>query len=170
MPHQDAHLGAQNFTAGMINQGIPQQKHLMQTAHSAKGPVWSPPSGLLSKPQQAHQPNQGSIPNKDSLKISERFDLKQKLGQGTFSFIYQAFDHNSRKDVALKVEKKDKNKSILIFEFNVLINLKGLKHVCNVYDFVKNSEQNLIVMDLLGCNLAKVRKLLESNYSLRVAI
>jgi hypothetical protein len=29
----------------------------------------------------------------------------------------------------------------------------GLSHVCNVYDFVKNSEQNLIVMDLQGKNL-----------------
>ena len=72
--------------------------------------------------------------------------------------------------MALKVEKKDKNKSILIFEYNVLSNLKGLKHVCNVYDFVKNSEQNLIVMDLLGNNLAKVRKYLEAHYSLKIAI
>lgn len=68
------------------------------------------------------------------------------------------------------MEKKDKNKSILIFEYNVLTNLKGLKHVCNVYDFVKNSEQNLIVMDLLGNNLAKVRKYLETHYSLKIAI
>ena len=51
-----------------------------------------------------------------------------------------------------------------------MINLKGLKHVCNVYDFVKNSEQNLIVMDLLGNNLAKVRKYLEARYSLKIAI
>jgi len=72
--------------------------------------------------------------------------------------------------VALKVEKKDKNKSILIFEYNVLLSLKGLKHVCNVYDFVKNSEQNLIVMDLLGMNLAKVRKILENNYSFKIAV
>jgi len=28
-------------------------------------------------------------------------------------------------DVAIKVEKKDKNKNILIFEFQVLNNLKG---------------------------------------------
>jgi hypothetical protein len=27
--------------------------------------------------------------------------------------------------VALKVEKKDKNKTILLFEYNVLLNLKG---------------------------------------------
>lgn len=64
-------------------------------------------------------------------------------------------------DVALKVEKKDKNKTILIFEFNVLHNLKGLRHVANAYDFVRNSEQNLIVMDLLGINLGKARRCLE---------
>ena len=73
-------------------------------------------------------------------------------------------------DVALKVEKKDKNKSILLFEYNVLLALKGLKHVCNVHDFVKNSEQNLIVMDLLGSNLAKIRKILEINYEFSIAI
>lgn len=31
----------------------------------------------------------------------------------------------------------------------------------NVYDFVHNSEQNLIVMDLMGINLAKARRCLE---------
>lgn len=41
---------------------------------------------------------------------------------------------------ALKVEKRDKNKDILMFEYNVLLNLKGLQHVPRVYDFVKNSE------------------------------
>lgn len=72
--------------------------------------------------------------------------------------------------MALKIEKKDKNKSILIFEYNVLNMLKGLNHVCNAYDFVKNSEQNLIVMDLLGNNLAKVRKCLEDNYNFKIAV
>ena len=43
-------------------------------------------------------------------------------------------------DVALKVEKKDKNKNILIFEYQVLTALKGLPHVPRVYDFVYNSE------------------------------
>jgi serine/threonine protein kinase len=77
---------------------------------------------------------------KETLKISDRFNLVKKLGQGTFSFIYEAFDKKLQKNVALKIEKKDKNKSILIFEYNVLNVLKGLAHVCNVYDFVKNSE------------------------------
>ena len=72
--------------------------------------------------------------------------------------------------MAIKVEKKDKNKNILQFEFQVLQQLKGLKHVPNVYDFVHNSEQNLIVMDLMGINLNKARRMLEQKYSLKVAI
>lgn len=68
-------------------------------------------------------------------------------------YIYEAYDKVLKKNVALKIEKKDKNKSILIFEFNVLKILNGklkirliprlcigLSHVCNAYDFVKNSE------------------------------
>jgi len=65
--------------------------------------------------------------NKDSLKISDRFIIRHKLGQGTFSkitlivtklgLIYEAFDKVLQQDVAIKVEKKDKNKNILIFEF-----------------------------------------------------
>lgn len=72
--------------------------------------------------------------------------------------------------MALKIEKKDKNKNILLFEYQVLKQLEGLKHICNVYDFVYNTEQNLVVMDLLGSNLAKVRKCLEDQYSLKIAI
>lgn len=136
-------------------------------AHGPKAHVTPPVVGQMGPtPSLVSQ----TYPIKETLRISERFNIKHKLGQGTFSFIYQAFDNFLQKDVALKVEKKDKNKSILIFEYNVLQSLKGLKHVCNAHEFVKNSEQNLIVMDLLGANLAKVRKVLETNYSLKIAV
>lgn len=46
--------------------------------------------------------------------------LKSFLG-----FIYEAYDKKLERNVALKIEKKDKNKSILIFEYNVLNSLKG---------------------------------------------
>ncbi|CDW83244.1 serine threonine protein kinase [Stylonychia lemnae] len=77
--------------------------------------------------------------------ISDRFNIGKKLGQGTFSYIYEAFDKTLKQNVALKIEKKDKNKNILIFEFSVLNMLKGN-------------------------NLAKVRKCLDENYSLKIAI
>jgi serine/threonine protein kinase len=43
-----------------------------------------------------------------------------KLGQGTYSYIYQALDKKLGKEVALKVERKGKNQSILMFEYSVL--------------------------------------------------
>jgi predicted Ser/Thr protein kinase len=64
----------------------------------------------------------------------------RKLGAGTFSQIFEAHDRLLNKRVALKIEKKDKSKDILLFEYNVLQALKGLKHVCQVYDYVKNPE------------------------------
>jgi hypothetical protein len=39
--------------------------------------------------------------------------------------IYEALDKESRQTVALKVEKKDKNKNILKFEYSVIKSLKG---------------------------------------------
>lgn len=42
--------------------------------------------------------------------------------------------------------------------------------MANAYEYVQNAEQNLIVMDLLGINLAKARRCLEQRYDLKVAI
>ena len=44
--------------------------------------------------------------------------------------IYEAADKVLNKNVALKIEKKDKNQNILIFEYNVLQSLQG-KYRCN---------------------------------------
>jgi len=82
----------------------------------------------------------------NQLNISDRFVLHRKLGQGTFSkpplasnplgCIYEALDKDTRQTVALKVEKKDKNKNILKFEYSVIKCLKGkqlsLIGVCRV--------------------------------------
>ena len=40
-------------------------------------------------------------------------------------YIYEANDKVLKKNVALKIEKKDKNKSILMFEYSVLQALNG---------------------------------------------
>ena len=79
--------------------------------------------------------------------------------------------------VALKVEKADKSKKILIFEYQVLQQLQGtrgfhrlgLPHICQIYDFIKSDkpgECNFIVMQMLGMkegeglgnNLSTVKK------------
>ena len=63
-----------------------------------------------------------------------RFHMKNQLGEGSFSIFYfnfnigkifEAYDNKLKKIVALKVEKEDKNKKILKFEYEILKNLQG---------------------------------------------
>ena len=43
----------------------------------------------------------------------------------SLGYIYEAFDSQMGRNVALKMEKKDKSKNILKFEYQVLQHLKG---------------------------------------------
>lgn len=73
--------------------------------------------------------------------------------------------------VALKVEKPDKNRKVLTFEYQVLKNLQGLPTVCKVYEFVMNPEgSNFIVMQLLGKNLASIKKSQGKRFPLELAV
>jgi hypothetical protein len=60
--------------------------------------------------------------------------------------------------VALKVEKADKSKKVLVFEYQVLKHLQGLPNICKIYEFVESDQpngSNFIVMQMLGilyCN------------------
>jgi serine/threonine protein kinase len=65
------------------------------------------------------------------MKIDERFTIIKQLGQGSFSkywvgiililgTIYSAEDKLRNEKVALKIEKPDKSKRILMFEYDVL--------------------------------------------------
>jgi len=80
----------------------------------------------------------------DSIEFSPsiRYVLRRKLGSGTFSKckccrsfltvdllagdIYAAYDKHAQMKVALKVERSDKNKIVLVYEYHVLINVQGI--------------------------------------------
>lgn len=53
--------------------------------------------------------------------LDNRFKIIKLLGRGSFSTIYSAIDLSNNQKVALKVEKPDKSKRILIFEYETLI-------------------------------------------------
>jgi predicted Ser/Thr protein kinase len=61
------------------------------------------------------------------------------LGQGSFSIIYSALDLKNNQKVVLKVEKPDKSKRILIFEYDTLQQLQGLPNTCEVFEFVERN-------------------------------
>lgn len=92
---------------------------------------------------------------------TSRFSLKRQLGEGSFSHVYLAYDNKLDMKCALKIEKADKPKRVLQFEYNVLKELQGLSHVCKIYDFVENEfrgTQSVIAMQLLGNNLTNHKK------------
>jgi serine/threonine protein kinase len=94
------------------------------------------------------------------------------MGEGTFSNyfnnlgkIFNAYDNQLNLNVALKIEKEDKSKKILEFEYDVLKDLQGnciinldIPSVPRVYDFVENPYLNYIVMQLLGKNVMEIKK------------
>lgn len=62
-----------------------------------------------------------------------RFNIKKQLGEGSFSkslitlgVLYSAYDNVLKETVALKVEKADKAKKVLLFEYKVLRDLQGI--------------------------------------------
>jgi predicted Ser/Thr protein kinase len=50
--------------------------------------------------------------------------------------IYAAFDKARDKKVAIKMEKPDKSRSVLVSEYQLLTKLKGVAGVIQVVDFV----------------------------------
>ena len=87
------------------------------------------------------------------LNSQNRFRIWKLLGQGSFSDVHIAYDNYLNKDVALKIEKANKPKNVLKFEYTVLKGLQGSKHVCRIYDFYNNEDplgRSFIAMELLG--------------------
>ena len=64
------------------------------------------------------------------------YKIVQELGSGSFSVIYQAIDYTRNREVAIKMEKQDKARRILIAEYQYLIKLRGLCGIVTVLDFV----------------------------------
>lgn len=87
--------------------------------------------------------------------------------------IYHAIDHKHNCEVALKMEKADKAKKILIGEYDFLKKLKGKQGIVQVREFIKQDQpgkQNFIVMELKGQNLANYKKAQGRSFSPLVAI
>ena len=95
------------------------------------------------------------IPN-----LPKRYMYPVKIGQGTFSVILKATDIKNGKEIAIKVERINKGRSIIEYEYKILRFLQLHPQVPKVYEFISGSKgsPNMIIMDLLGPNLAKKKK------------
>uniref|UniRef100_A0A914Y7N8 non-specific serine/threonine protein kinase n=1 Tax=Panagrolaimus superbus TaxID=310955 RepID=A0A914Y7N8_9BILA len=102
-------------------------------------------------------------------KLQNRFIVENLIGQGSFGQIFRGIDlsKNNRK-VAIKVEPKFINANAadgndprrLIIEKNVLIELRGKRHIPLIFASGKapSNENPYYVMEFLGDNLTNLRK------------
>lgn len=87
--------------------------------------------------------------------LEEKFRVERKIGSGAFGEIWQAFDLQSRRAVAVKFENVDMKKQQLFYECNIYLllqtrNPKGAAAVPRVHFYSSCNGKNYMVMDLLG--------------------
>lgn len=103
----------------------------------------------------------------------EGFSIIGELGSGSFSVIYEVEDFARGTRAAIKMEKPDKARSILVSEYELMTRVNGLPGVVPVIDFVSQEHMgnpNFIVMPLMGRNTASYRRDLGAHFCDRVAI
>ncbi|OQR96788.1 tau-tubulin kinase [Thraustotheca clavata] len=88
-----------------------------------------------------------------------RWKVIEKIGEGTFSQIFTAFDlTNTSLKVAVKVEAPSEMKPVLEWESQVLLALqKRSPYVCKYYHHGKHGDNFILIMELLGDNMSKLR-------------
>ncbi|TMW64695.1 hypothetical protein Poli38472_011575 [Pythium oligandrum] len=90
--------------------------------------------------------------------IAGKWKVFEKIGEGTFSQIYSAFDpQKSAERVAIKVEAPSSLKPVLEWESTILKNLQKCPYVCRYYYHGKHGESTVLVMELLGDSMSMLR-------------
>ncbi|KAJ3452796.1 tau-tubulin kinase 1 [Anaeramoeba flamelloides] len=95
--------------------------------------------------------------------LRERWKLLNKIGQGGFGEIFRALDLETEEKVAIKLEKVDANKRALRLEVAVLQKMQSSRFSAKFIHCGRTSDYNYVVMELLGRNIAELRKLQPEN-------
>ncbi|KAJ6232412.1 tau-tubulin kinase 1 [Anaeramoeba flamelloides] len=90
--------------------------------------------------------------------VRGRWKLEDRIGKGGFGEIYISQDLKTKKYVAIKFEKIDRQKQALKLEIAVLRKLQNSIYVPRFIYCGRNLEYNYLVMELLGKNLSSLRK------------
>lgn len=94
----------------------------------------------------------------NSYLVRNRWKITGKLGQGSFGETYLAVDTQTREEVAVKVERSDSKKMVLKLEVVALKRLQACPYVVRYIHSGRQDDFNFLIMELLGENLAELRK------------
>ena len=98
-----------------------------------------------------------------------RFKLLTKIGRGSFGKIYSAWDREIDKKVAIKIEKSERNGSLhkeVIF-YKILNEEEGVPQM--IY-YNLDSDQNILVLELLGSSIEELFISCNRKFSLKTTL
>ena len=81
-----------------------------------------------------------------------KYEVQQKIGEGSFGQIYIGKNKYTNEEVAIKLEDKD-GKNILHREAKIYNLLKDLNCIPKIRNYGKAGEISYLIMDLLGQSL-----------------
>jgi serine/threonine protein kinase len=102
---------------------------------------------------------------KDPLKnkvLFKKYRIIEKLGKGSFGFVYSGVNIHDDKKIAIKLENRGVPYHLLEKEGMFLSLLKG-PGIPEVFSYGKNKNYNILILELLGENLWQILKLAKLN-------
>ena len=106
--------------------------------------------------------------HKESLSIGNNYKLylRNKLGNGSFGDIFRGINTITNKKIAIKCEKlKKQNNSQLKNETEILSFLQGGLGIPKLYDYIRTSQYNFMIFELLGINLDELFHLCNKKFN-----
>jgi serine/threonine protein kinase len=104
------------------------------------------------------------------LVVGGHFLVRQKLGSGSFGEIYLAFDTQSRREIALKLEPARTRSPQLAFEYRIYRELEHGVGIVPIIWFGQEAKYTIIAMDLLGESLEDILVRMKGSFSLKTVL
>ena len=94
----------------------------------------------------------------EGLTIANKYKLLEKIGEGSFGFIYKGENMRTSELVAIKMESISSGSKLLKNESKIYQYLNDIDGIPKVRWFGKDSINNYMVLDLLGESLESLKQ------------
>jgi serine/threonine protein kinase len=106
------------------------------------------------------------------IQIDNRYELKEKLGAGSFGVVYRGYDIVYKRDVALKLEPITCPVRQLEYEYLTYKHLEGIPGIPEVYEYIHDYASplgihSILVLQLLGPSLEDIFTRCKTTFSLQ---
>lgn len=103
------------------------------------------------------------------IPLKKRYLIGGEIEQGSFGIMYNGVDISNGEKIAIKAEKKDLSRSLLLNECKIMRKLNNALGFPAVHWFGEDSGQLFLVMDLYGESLEQIKRRI-GNFSLKTTL